>query len=309
MKKIYLTRPLMPIAREVLRAHFHLEENVEDRPMSRDKLIEVVRSFDGILATIPDRLDRGVLAEARGLKMISNCAAGLDNIDIQAANEFGIKVCNVPDATTESTADFTFAILLALIRRVREAQDYVKEGKWKGWEPSLLLGEQLHGKTIGILGYGKIGKAVAQRSMGFGLNVAIYSRQRLELSSPHFSQVSLEELFERSDYLSIHLPLTQTTRGIICKDVFLRMKKRPVVINMARGAVIVTKDLLEALENGWIRGAALDVTDPEPISADHPLCHLPNVLIVPHIGSATVECRTEMARRAALNLVDYFYAQ
>lgn len=299
----------MPIARELLSAHFEVEENPLDQPLSRDELKKVVQHFDGILSTIPDRLDREILEQATRLKVISNCAAGLDNVDTAVAKGRKIAVFNVPDATTQSTADMTFAILLSLIRRVGEAESYVKRGLWKGWEPELFLGEELFGKYFGIIGFGKIGKAVAQRALGFGLKVLVVARKKLDITDPRIEQVSLDELYQKSHFLSLHVPLTSETKSMINKTAFQKMEQKPVVINMSRGAVICTDDLVEALKIGAVRGAALDVTDPEPILPSHPLCHLKNCLIVPHIGSATVECRTLLARKAAENLIRFFHDQ
>jgi glyoxylate reductase len=306
MRKIYITRQ-MPAAREVLKGHFDVEENLQDRILSREELKQVVRQFDGVLSTIADKLDRDVLESAERLKVISNYAAGLDNVDQVVAKERKIAVYNVPDATTQSTADMTFAILLSLIRKVAEAEAYVKKGLWKTWEPNLFLGEELNGKYFGIIGFGKIGKAVAERALGFGLKVVAFARSKID--DPRVQQVSLEELYKKSDFISLHVPLTQETKGLINWETLKKMKQRPVIVNMARGAVVCTDDLARALKEGIVRGAALDVTDPEPIAVSHPLCHLENCLIVPHIGSATVECRTLLAREAAKNLIRYFYDQ
>lgn len=296
----------MPIAKELLSRHFSVDENPQDEPLSRDELKRIVKEYDGILSTIPDRLDRDILGDAN-LRVISNCAAGLDNVDLVAAKEKNITVFNVPDATTESTADLTFAILLSLIRRVVEAKAYVREGRWRGWEPALLLGEELSGKNFGVIGYGKIGKAVANRALGFGLKVLVYTRS--PITDSRVRQVGLDELYTESDYISIHAPLTPQTLGMIDKKALQKMKRHPILINMARGSMIKTDDLVEALMQGAIRGAALDVTDPEPIAGSHPLCHLENCLVLPHIGSATVECRTNMSRIAAENLIGYFRDQ
>lgn len=306
MGKIYITRK-MPAAEELLRNHFEVEVNPEDRILTRDELKKVVRDFDGVLTTLADKVDKDVLEQAKQLKAISNCAAGLDNVDLQVAKGRKIAVFNVPEAPTQSTADMTFAILLSLIRKVSEAEAYVKKGLWKAWEPNLFLGEELQGKYFGIIGFGKIGKAVAERALGFGLKVLGYARSKFEMDK--VQQVPLEELYEKSHFISLHVPLTPETKGLINTDTIKKMKQKPVIVNMARGPVIVTDDLVKALKEGSVRGAALDVTDPEPILASHPLCHLRNCLIVPHIGSATVECRTLLARTAAENLMRYFNDQ
>lgn len=304
MHKIFITRALMPIAKELLIQHFTIEENPLDQPLSRDELKRAFQECDGILSTIPDKIDKEILEHTKKLRVISNCAAGLDNIDVAAAEAKKITVFNVPDATTQSTADLTFAILLSLIRQVGAAKEFVKLGRWRGWEPALFLGEELEGKNFGILGYGKIGQAVARRALGFGLNVLVYARKPIE--DRGVKQVSLEELYQKSDYLSIHLPLTPETLGMIDIKALKQMTRKPIVINMARGGIIKTDDLVTALMENVIRGAALDVTDPEPINPAHPLCHMENCLILPHIGSATVECRTVMARKAAENLIRFF---
>jgi glyoxylate reductase len=306
MAKIYITRK-MPAAEELLRSHFDVTVNPEDRILTRDELQKVVRDFEGVLTTLADRVDKEVLEQAEQLKVISNCAAGLDNVDLQVAKGRKIAVFNVPDATTESTADMTFALLLSLIRRVTEAEEFVKKGLWRAWEPNLFLGEELRGKYFGIIGFGKIGKAVAERALGFGLKVLGYARSKFEMD--RVSQVSLEELYEKSHFISLHVPLTPETKGLINRNTINKMKQKPVIVNMARGPVIVTEDLVKALKEGSVRGAALDVTDPEPILPSHPLCHLRNCLIVPHIGSATHECRTLLARTAAKNLMGFFNDQ
>lgn len=300
MQKVFITRQLMPVAKEILSHHFLVDEYPLDQPLSPEELKRVLTTYDGIISTIPDKIDRPLLEIAK-LKAISNCAAGLDNIDLVAAKERGVEVANVPLATTESTADLTFAILLSLIRRVCEARQYVRDGRWRGWEPALLLGEELQGKTFGIIGYGKIGKAVANRALGFGLKVLVFSRS--PITDERVTQVDFDQLCQASDYISIHAPLNGQTQGLINSASIKMMVKRPIVINMARGPIIHTDDLVKALVEGTLRGAALDVTDPEPIAAAHPLCHLDQCLILPHIGSATVECRTVMAKVAAENLV------
>ncbi len=306
MARIYITRK-MPAAEDLLRNHFEVEVNPEDRVLTRDELKKVVRDYDGVLTTLADKVDKEVLEQSKQLKAISNCAAGLDNVDIQVAKGRKIAVFNVPEAPTQSTADMTFAILLSLIRRVTEAEEYVKKGLWKAWEPNLFLGEELQGKYFGIIGFGKIGKAVAERALGFGLKVLGYARSKFEMDK--VQQVSLEELYEKSHFISLHVPLTPETKGLINHETIKKMKQKPVIVNMARGPVIVTDDLVKALKDGSVRGAALDVTDPEPILSSHPLCHMRNCLIVPHIGSATVECRTLLARTAAENLMRYFNDQ
>lgn len=308
MKRVFITRPLHPIAKETLRPFFHVEEHSVDEVLPRDKLKEAVKEYDAILTTIPDIVDKEILLEAKNLKLVSNFAIGLDNIDVKFAESKGIKVYNLPDVVTNSTADLTFALLLALIRKIPEAAAYVKEDRWKMFVPSLFLGEELAGKTFGIFGFGRIGKAVAQRARGFGLKVIVYHRR--ELSSEELQgarQVGLEELFRQVDYLSLHVPLTNETRNSIRIDEMCKMLKHPILINMARGPIVNTQDLVIALEKGILRGAALDVTDPEPLSGKHPLCARENCLIIPHLGTATIECRYQMAKQAASNILSHFH--
>lgn len=305
MFKIFITRKLPGNPRQFLEDKFIVDENDRDELFPREKLLQIISEYDGILSTIPDRLDAEVLAQAKKLKVISNWAAGLDNIDVKAAEKQGIQVYNLPDTVTESTADLTMALFLSLVRRIPEGRDYVLSGKWRGFEPSLLLGEELKGKTFGIIGFGRIGKAVAKRAAAFGMQVIAYHPKPLI----GVTQVSLEELYRVSDYISLHVPLKNETKGMINRMAMQKMKKRPILINMARGSVINTEDLVYALREGLIRGAALDVTDPEPLAPDHPLCSLPQCLIIPHIGSATVECRTLMSKMAADNLRKCFNAQ
>ncbi len=300
MPKIFITRKLPGNPRQFLEDRFHVEENGEDATLSREKLLEIVPQFDGILSTIPDRLDAEVLDRAKNLKVISNWAAGLDNIDLAAAEKKGIRVYNLPDTVTESTADLTMALFLSLVRRIPEGKEYVLSGQWRGFEPSLLLGEELKGKFFGIIGFGRIGQAVAKRAAAFGMQIIAYHPK---------GQISLEELYEASDYISLHVPLKPETKGMINWAAMQKMKKRPIIINMARGSIVNTDDLTRALQEGILRGAALDVTDPEPLPASHPLCHMPRCLIVPHIGSATIECRTLMSKIAAQNIRDYFHAE
>lgn len=304
MQKILLTRRLQPIAKEILSKYFLVDEYPIDDVMPAHELKKAIEAYDGILSTIPDRLSEEVLANAKKLKVISNYAAGLDNIAVSFAKSKGIAVYNLPDTVTESTADLTLALLLSFIRKIPDSAQYVKQGSWKGWEPNLFLGEELSGKTFAIIGYGRIGKAVAQRALGFGLKVIVFHRSLVE--DKRVRQVTWDQLLQEADYISLHLPLTPETQGLINLQTMQKMHKKPVLINMARGSIINTDDLVIALEKGYVRGAALDVTAPEPISSSHPLCMMENCLIIPHLGSATIECRTKMAKEAAENILKYF---
>ena len=307
MKKVFITRKIPSIAKELLKKQFEVKENPEDRQLTVDELSLSSQEFDGILSMLSDPFTKTVFDQATRLKVVSNYAIGLDNIDRSAAHAKGIAVTNLPDVVTESTADLTFAILLSLIRKIPEAKEFVLEGWWKAYSPDLFLGEELFGKTLGIIGFGRTGRAVAKRALGFGLKVKIYHYKPLSLTEEekkHFTQIPFDELLATSDYISLHVPLKEETRFLIDGKTFEKMKRRPILINMARGAIVHTDDLVTALEKGQIRGAALDVTFPEPISHHHPLCLFENCLIVPHIGSATTDCRIKMARIAAENLIE-----
>ncbi|CCB89196.1 2-hydroxyacid dehydrogenase [Simkania negevensis] len=302
MKKIFITRKLTPLLSELLTADFEVVSHSENAVLPREKLLEVVRTYDGILSTMPDKIDREVLSEAGSqLKVICNYASGLDNIDVAAARERGISVFNASNAVTHSTADFTFAAFLSFLRKISKGQAFVREGKWISWDPWLFLGEDLPGKTFGILGYGRIGKAVARRARGFDLNVIFSHYREVDPEVPGVKQVPWEEMLEQVDYLSLHVPATAETIGMIDYPTIQKMSKRPIIINMARGPVVKTDDLVRALEQNLLRGAVLDVTDPEPLPANHPLCHMENCLVVPHLGSSTIDCREITARETAAN--------
>lgn len=302
--KVFITRKLPDVAEKLLSEHFEVETHPKNTVLPSEKLVEVVKTYDGILSTMPDQLNRDVLSQAGPLKAIANCAAGLDNIDLEFAKEKGIKVFNLPDAGTNSTADMTWALFLSFIRRIPEGDRFIREGKWGAWDPELCVGEELAGKTFGVLGYGRIGQAVARRALGFDMNVVIYHRSPKEMEDPRMKQLPWEEFLASVDYLSLHTPLTPETKGLINSETIQLMKKRPILMNMARGPVVDTDALVEALRNGLLRGAALDVTDPEPLPGSHPLCSLENCLLAPHVGTATVDCRIASAREAAQNLIN-----
>jgi glyoxylate reductase len=309
MTRIFITRKLPSIARELLAKQFEVVVHEENAPFPAASLGAVVRDFDGVLATVVDRFDSALLGQSRCLKAISNYAVGLDNIDLDAARRHGVTVYNTPDVVTESTADLTFALLLALERQVGPAADFVKRDQWRSWDPWLFLGRSLSGKVMGICGLGRIGKAVARRAVGFGMKIVYHDPLPQCVTDPLLAEaraVGLEELLESCDYLSIHLPATNETLGMFNSQLLAKLKRGPVLINMARGTVVDTAALIMALEKGWVRGAALDVSDPEPLSAASPLCHMNNVIVTPHIGTATEDCRFAMAKVAAENLLRHF---
>ena len=294
MAKVFVTRRLPGDALQRL-ADEHDVELWEGRLQpSHSKLIERAGAADGLLCLLTDRIDETVLDACDGLKVISNYAVGVDNVDVEAATERGIPVGYTPDVLTEATADATFALMLAAARRVCEGDQIVRAGRWLTWEPELLLGQDVHRKTLGIVGLGRIGKAVARRAEGFDMEVIHHSAS---------SGIPLEELLERSDFVSLHTRLTDETRGLIGEDELQRMKPTAILVNTARGAIVDSGALFRALSKGWIAGAALDVADPEPVPKGHPLLDAPNLILNPHTASASIEARTAMADLAVDNLL------
>jgi glyoxylate reductase len=272
----------------------------EDRPPTRDELIALLQGASAAVTLVTDPVDGELLDACPGLKSISNYAVGYDNINVPEATARGVFVTNTPGVLTETTADFTFALLIAAARRVVEAADFVREGKWTTWSPTLLLGWDLHDATIGIVGYGRIGKQVGKRAAGFDMKVLVNNRSPLA-EGDIATAVDLDVLLRESDFVCLNVALTPETTGMIGKRELELMKPSAILINAARGPVVQTDALYDALVNGVIAGAALDVTDPEPLPPDHPLIGLPNCLIAPHIASATVATRSRMATMAISN--------
>jgi glyoxylate reductase len=294
MARVYVTRALPGGALDRLGERHEVEVWPEPLPPPASELAARVRDADGLLAMLTDRIDAELLRDAPRLRAIANFAVGTDNVDLDAATAAGIPVGNTPGVLTEATADLAFALLLAAARHLSAAEDAVRAGEWVTWMPGAFLGRDVGGATLGIVGYGRIGQAVARRAEGFGMEVLHHSRA---------GGVPLEELLERSDYVSLHAPLTPDTRGLIGAAELRRMKPTAILVNTARGELVDTEALEKALQTGEIGGAALDVTDPEPLPADHPLLGAPNVLVVPHIGSATHATRAKMADMAVDNLL------
>jgi glyoxylate reductase len=279
----------------------------DELPPPRDALLDAVAGCDGILTLLTDQVDDELLdAAGPQLRVVSNYAVGFDNIDVPACTRRGIPVGNTPGVLTDTTADLAFALLMAAARRLPEGDRYVRLGQWRTWGPMLLLGTDVHGGTLGIVGFGRIGQALARRASGFGMTILYHDVNRLpdEVSSPLGATfVELDELFARSDFVSLHVNLTPETRHMINADSLGRMKSSAVLVNTSRGPVVDQPALYEALRDGVIAAAALDVTDPEPIPADDPLLSLDNCLVVPHIASASRATRSEMAQMAAANLL------
>ncbi|HZG48604.1 MAG TPA: D-glycerate dehydrogenase [Thermoleophilaceae bacterium] len=294
MARVFVSRRLPGPALPRLCSEHDVEVWPGRLPPARDDLLRRAPELDGLLALLTDRVDSELIDAAPRLRAISNYAVGTDNVDLEAASARGIPVGNTPEVLTESTADLALALMLALCRRVVEGEAHVRAGRWDTWEPGLMLGRDLHGTTVGIVGLGRIGRAVARRLEGFGAEVLHTSRS---------GGLPLEELLERSDFVTLHCPLTPDTRGLIGERALARMKPSAYLVNAARGPVVDTAALAAALHAGEIAGAALDVTDPEPLPGGHPLLGAPNLLVVPHIASATHATRERMTEIAVDNLL------
>ncbi len=293
---VLVTRQLPFPALDRLGIAHDLDVWPERLPPPPDELQRRAADAEGILSLLSDRIDEPLMAAAPELRAISNYAVGYDNIDLAAAAARGIRVGNTPDVLTDATADLAFALLLAVARKLPEAQRDVRAGNWLTWEPAHPLGQEVHGSTLGIIGYGRIGRAVAKRAEGFDMTV-------IHTGTPRAPGLSLEELLERSDFVSIHAPLTPETHHLIDAAALAGMRPSAILINTARGPLVDQQALIAALEHGTIAGAGLDVTDPEPVPADDPLLAAPNLIVLPHIGSATHTARGRMADMAVENLL------
>jgi len=272
-----------------------------DLPPPRRALLDRVRDVDGVVSLLTDPIDAAVIEAAPRLRVVSNCAVGVDNVDVQAATRRNIPVGNTPDVLTDATADLAFALLLAAARRIVEGVQYVKDGKWQTWNLQLLLGADLAGATLGIVGFGRIGRAVARRAQGFGLRV-LYCDPGAEAALGAIP-TDLDTLLRESDFVSLHVPLTPATHHMINAGSLGKMKPGAILVNTARGPIVDHKALHETLQSGRIAAAALDVTEPEPLSADSPLLRLENCIVLPHLGSASKWTREQMALLAARNLL------
>jgi glyoxylate reductase len=292
--RCFVTRELPGPALERLAEVHELDVWPERLPPGYDELRRRTAEADGLLSMLTDRVDAELIEGSPRLRAIANYAVGYDNVDVEAAAARGIPVGNTPDVLTDATADLAFALLLAAARKLPQAATSIRAGEWDTWEPAAHLGYDVHGATLGIVGRGRIGEAVARRAAGFEMQVLVHSRT---------SGTSLEELLERSDFVSLHCPLTPQTRHLIDADALARMKSTAILVNTARGPIVDQAALGAALHAGVIAGAALDVTDPEPMPADDPLLGAPNLLVVPHVGSATHSAREKMADLAVDNLL------
>jgi len=305
--KVYITRKLPDEVVERLEEHFHVSMwEDEDTAVPYEILKEEIKEADGLFSTVTETIDENLLEQAEKLKVISTMAVGYNNIDIAAATKRNIMVAHTPGVLTETTADLTFALLMAASRRLIEASDYLRSGQWKTWSPLLLTGQDIYGATMGIIGFGNIGQALARRTKGFNMNVLYYNRSRKEEAEKELGAVftDMETLLKESDFVCILTPLTEETKHLIDEKELGLMKKTAILINTARGEVVNEAALYTALKNGQILAAGLDVFQQEPISLDHPLLTLPNVVALPHIGSASVKTRLAMAHLAAKQLIE-----
>lgn len=304
--KVYVTRKLPQVALDELKVACEVTIWEYESPAPGYEVInDQIGDKEGLLCLLTDRIDAALMDSAPHLKVISQCAVGYDNIDIEAARVREIAVGNTPGVLTDATADFTFTLLMSAARRINEAISYVRDGHWQTWGLTILQGQDVWGATLGIVGLGRIGQAVAKRAHGFGMRIFYSDRERkIKIENElGVKYVSFDELLRVADFVSLHIPLTDQTKDLIGTQEFDWMKKDAILINTSRGQVIDMDALYAALTSGQIAGAALDVTDPEPLPADHRLLELPNLLVTPHIASATTSARTRMAQVAVRNLV------
>lgn len=303
--KVFITRDVPSRVIETLKEDFHVEVNPHDRELTKEELAEAVKEKDALLCLLTDTIDAQVLDAADRLKIVANYAVGFNNIDIDAAVKRGIAVANTPGVLTETSADFAWTLLMAAARRLGEAERFLRAGKFKGWKPLLLLGDDVYGRVLGIVGMGRIGKAVAERARCFKMKVIYYDER--QLTSEEENQLNaefypFEKLIRESDFISLHVPLTESTKYMIGKKELEEMKETAYLINTARGPVIDEKALIEALKNKVIAGAALDVFEYEPYVPEE-LMELENAVLAPHVASATKETRERMGMIAAENII------
>ncbi len=304
--KVFVTRKFPAVGLERISSQFDADIWEGELPPSREELLKRIQGCAGVLTMLSEKVDDEFFdAAGDQLKVISQYAVGYNNIDIEAAKRRGISIGNTPGALTNATADLAFALLIATARRITEAHDYIHDDKWKAWEPLGHIGWDLEGKTVGIVGMGRIGQTFAKRCHGgWDMNVLYTARSPKPEAEQELSakRVSFEELLEQSDFVSVHCDLNEETQGMFDAAAFERMKSDAIFINTARGSIHVQPDLIQALKSGQIGAAGLDVTDPEPPSVDDEILHLPNCVVAPHIGSATRSTRDAMANIAVDNL-------
>ncbi|MFQ6136100.1 MAG: 2-hydroxyacid dehydrogenase [Candidatus Hydrothermarchaeales archaeon] len=304
MKKVFVTWRIPEDGLVMLRKEVKVEVNPQERVLTKEEIVKGVRGKDGLLCLLTDRIDAEVMDASPNLKVISNYAVGYDNIDIEAATRRGIVVTNTPEVLTETTADFAWALLMACARRVVEADRFTREGKFRGWSPTLMTGRDVYGKTLGIIGLGRIGSAVARRGRSFNMKLLYTGPRRKKKLEEELGveYVSKEELLKESDFVTLHVPLLPATYHLIGEEELKLMKPSAYLINTSRGPVVDEKALVEVLKNRSIGGAGLDVYEKEPELGEG-LAQLDNVVLSPHIASATIETRIRMAVIAAQNVL------
>ncbi|MGB7026468.1 MAG: D-glycerate dehydrogenase [Candidatus Acidiferrum sp.] len=308
--KVLATRPLFPAAQEILNAGCQAEYWTKPESISREELLRKVKDKEGLVCLLTERVDLSLLNAAPKLRIAANVAVGFDNIDVAACTKRGVVATNTPGVLDETTADFAWTLLMAVARRLGEGESLARSGNWKGWDLDQLVGTDVWGKTLGIVGFGRIGKAMARRANGFQMKVvyadAIRAQEAVE-KELHATYRGMNDLLAQSDFVSVHVPLLPETRGLFDAPRFFRMKPTAFLINTSRGPVVDEAALVHALESGKIAGAALDVLENDPFI--HPGLKRPNVVLAPHIASASIETRTKMACMAAENVVALFKGQ
>ncbi len=304
-KSVFISNVLPDEARQLIPHEWRAEYNEADIPLSKAELIRRLQGKDGLVCHIISTIDEEVLAACPGLKVVANVAVGFNNIDAAAARRRGVVVTNTPDVLTETTADFAWTLLMAAARRVVEADHYARSGEWKAWKWDLLWGTDVYGKTLGVLGFGRIGRAVARRAGGFNMRILYHDAVRAEAAAERELGATLapkETVLAEADFVTVHTNLTAETRHLIDEAALQRMKKTAILVNAARGPIVDEAALVRALREGWIAGAGLDVFEEEPTI--HPgLVPLRNVVLAPHIASASHDTRIEMARLAVRNCI------
>ncbi len=304
--KVFVARVIPEVGLKKIQEHCDMDLWTDPLPPPRDELLRRVEDCQGLVSLLTDTVDAELMDRAPRLVVVSNFAVGFNNIDVAAATERGIAVGNTPGVLTDATADMAVTLLLAAARRLVEGHHYTQSGQWKTWEPLGHIGQDLVGKTLGIVGMGRIGFATARRlHRGWDMQVLYYDIRRNEHAERELGarQVDFDTLLQEADFISIHTNLDDSTRGLFDREAFRKMKPTAVLVNTARGPIVVQEDLRQALEQGELFAAGLDVADPEPIPPDDPLLKLPNVIVAPHIASATVRSRNRMAEIAAENLL------
>jgi glyoxylate reductase len=306
MKKVYVTRSLPPPGMNMLKKRYEIEVNPHDRVATKEDIINGVKNKDALLCLLTDTIDKDIIDAGNNLRIISNYAVGYNNIDVEYATKRNILVTNTPGVLSETTADLAFALLMATARRIPEGDKFMRANKFRGWAPELMLGTDIYGKTLGIIGLGRIGMLVAKRAKGFGMDILYYNTTKKPEAEQELGikYTKMDDLLRDSDFVTLHLPLTKSTKGLIGKKELALMKSTAYLINTARGEIIDEPALIKALKEKSVRGAGLDVFWGEPTDINPELYKLDNIVLAPHIGSASFETRSKMAEMAAQAVID-----